>query len=386
MDSNIFLKNFNTKIKLNDKKKLIKYLKKINSQNWPKFLDSYKKKYVYGYDKKFIKKFKNIQDINIIGMGGSSLGAKAIYNFLKDKIAKKFLFLENLNLKNKIQRNRLNVIISKSGNTLETITNFNTVYHPKNKNIFITESTNNYLNNLAGKLKSDVIEHKNFIGGRFSVLSEVGMLPAQLMGLKEHKFKQYNNLIIKKNFINQLTQNVLCTYELIKKRKFNSVILNYDYKSKDLFEWYKQLVSESLGKKSKGIFPIISNMPKDNHSILQLYLDGFRSNFYTFFIVAEKNTSKINSKLLNKSFNFLKQKSTFEILNAQKTATEKIFIEKKIPFRSFFIKKRNEETLGKLFCFFTLEVILLSHLLKVNPLDQPEVELVKKETFKILGN
>ena len=190
------------------------------------------------------------------------------------------------------------------------------------------------------------------------------------MGLKEHKFKQYNNLIIKKNFINQLTQNVLCTYELIKKRKFNSVILNYDYKSNELFEWYKQLVSESLGKKSKGIFPIISNMP----------------NFYTFFIVAEKNTSNINSKLLNKSFNFLKQKSTFEILNAQKIATEKIFIEKKIPFRSFFIKKRNEETLGKLFCFFTLEVILLSHLLKVNPLDQPEVELVKKETFKILGN
>ena len=161
------------------------------------------------------------------------------------------------------------------------------------------------------------------------------MLPAQLMFLKENNFKKYNNLIIKKNFINQLTQNVLCTYELIKKRKFNSVILNYDYKSNELFEWYKQLVSESLGKKSKGIFPIISNMPKDNHSILQLYLDGFRSNFYTFFIVAEKNTSKINSKLLNKSFNFLKQKSTFEILNAQKIATEKIFIEKKIPFRSF---------------------------------------------------
>ena len=115
MDSNIFFKNFKIIINLNDKKKLIKYLKKINSQNWPKFLDSYKKKYVYGYDKKFIKKFKNIQDINIIGMGGSSLGAKAIYNFLKDKIAKKFLFLENLNLKNKIQRNRLNVIISKSG-------------------------------------------------------------------------------------------------------------------------------------------------------------------------------------------------------------------------------------------------------------------------------
>ena len=99
MDSNIFLKNFNTKNKLKNKKKLIKYLKKINSQNWPKFLDSYKKNYVYGYDKKFIKKFKNIQDINIIGMGGSSLGTQTIYEFLKDKVKKNFYFINNLNVR-----------------------------------------------------------------------------------------------------------------------------------------------------------------------------------------------------------------------------------------------------------------------------------------------
>jgi len=73
-------------------------------------------------------------------------------------------------------------------------------------------------------------------------------------------------------------------------------------------------------------------------------------------------------------------------LNAQRIATESIFKKKKIPYRSFYIRKRNEETLGKLFCFFTLEVILLSHLLKVDPLNQPAVELVKKETFKILKN
>ena len=73
-------------------------------------------------------------------------------------------------------------------------------------------------------------------------------------------------------------------------------------------------------------------------------------------------------------------------MNSQRIATENIFKTKKIPFRSFYIKKRNEETLGELFCFFTLEVILLSHLFKVNPLDQPDVELVKKETFKILKN
>ena len=81
-------------------------------------------------------------------------------------------------------------------------------------------------------------------------------------------------------FLNNLTENVLNTYQFVKYKKFNSVILNYDPHSVDFFNWYQQLVSESLGKNSKGILPIISNMPKDNHSILQLYLSGFKSNFF----------------------------------------------------------------------------------------------------------
>ena len=126
-------------------------------------------------------------------MGGSSLGTKAIYNFLIEKIKKKVTFDESLNLIKQKKIKSLNIIISKSGNTLETISNFNLRYYKNNKNIFITEKTNNYLQQLASKLKSDVIEHKNFIGGRFAVLSEAGMLPAELMGLDE---KNLNNLII----------------------------------------------------------------------------------------------------------------------------------------------------------------------------------------------
>ena len=386
MDSSLILKNFNSRIKSDHQKKLKKYLKEISNNNWPKFLDSFKKNYHYDYKRNFLKKYNKYNNVNVIGMGGSSLGSKAIYNFLNYKIKKKLNFFENLNLKKNNKKKSLNLIISKSGNTLETISNFNTIQNKLNKNIFITQNTNNYLNELAKKLKSDIIEHKNFIGGRFSVLSEAGMLPAQLMGLKESKFKQFNSLIIKKNFVNKLTHNVLSTFSYIKNKKLNSVILNYDPESDDLFKWYQQLVSESLGKKSKGLFPIVSQMPKDNHSILQLYLDGPKSNFYTFFIVENKNNIKINSKLLFKDFEFLKNKTTYEILNAQRIATESIFKKKKIPYRSFYIRKRNEETLGKLFCFFTLEVILLSHLLKVDPLNQPAVELVKKETFKILKN
>ncbi len=379
----MILRNFQIKNKKYEQKNLINLLKKINKLNSPDFIKSFKSQYKYSYKKKILNKYKNHNFINIIGMGGSSLGVKAIYNFLINKIKKKVTFQDNLDLKKENKNKSLNIIISKSGNTLETIVNLNSKIK-KNKNIFITENTNNYLRKLANKLKSDVIDHKNFIGGRFSVLSEVGMLPAQLMGLNERKFKQFNNLIIKPKFLKDLTNNVSSMYKLIKMKKFNSVILNYDYKSDDFFKWYQQLVSESLGKKSKGILPVISTMPKDNHSILQLYLSGFNSNFYTFFIAEDRNNIKLNSKYLLNDFKFLKKKSLFEILNSQKIATENVFRVKKIPFRSFYIKKRDEKTLGELFCFFTLEVILLSHLLKVDPLNQPEVELVKKETFKIL--
>ena len=119
-----------------------------------------------------------------------------------------------------------------------------------------------------------------------------------------------------------------------------------------LFNWYQQLMAESLGKNKIGLLPIISSMPKDNHSVMQLYLDGFNNNFFTFFYVEENNSTKINnSEILSKNF-FFKNKDVNQIIYAQKKATENIFRKKKIPFRSFEIKKRDEKTLGELFLFF----------------------------------
>ncbi len=319
-------------------------------------------------------------------MGGSILGSKAIYSFLRNKIKKNFQFIDNLNAseKSKININKnINIIISKSGNTLETISNFSLI-KKKQKNIFITERTNNHLYNLAMQTKSEIVEHKNYIGGRYSVLSEVGMLPAELMGLNVSKFKQFNNLIKNKRFILNLITNVNATLNLLNEGKFNSIILNYDPKSEDLFKWYQQLIAESLGKKSKGIMPILSSMPKDNHSILQLYLDGPKKNFYTFFDVFEKNSNKIKNDYNNKTFQKLKNKSIYDIVSSQKAATMKVFSKKQLPFRNFHILKRDEQSIGELFCFFILETILLGKALKVNPFDQPSVELIKIETKKIL--
>ena len=388
LTSNIKFTNFIKK----QKKKPIYNFKQLKKENWIKkykLLLSLTPNYKYSYTKAQIKNLKKKTFFRLIGMGGSTLGAKAIYKFLEDKTKKKFVFIDNLKPKlSKYEKSNeaVNIIISKSGNTLETISNTSILINQnqKSKNIFITEKKNSYLLNLAHKIKAEVFEHKNYIGGRYSVLSEVGMLPAELMGFDERKFKRLNLLINNNNFLKKLIINVDATLKFIKQGKFNSIILNYDEKSENLFKWYQQLIAESLGKKSKGLLPMISNMPKDNHSLLQLYLDGPKKNFFTFFNVLEKKSEIINKKNILNTHVYLKNKSIFQILNSQKKATENIFKKRKLPFRSFELLRRNEETLGELFCFFILETILLGRALKVNPFDQPSVELIKKETKKIL--
>ena len=355
----------------------------INDKN--EILNSLSKNYRDSYKKNLVDKFKVFSNYRVIGMGGSILGTRTIYEFLKHKIKKNFLFLDNLqNTLSQSKKKTVNIIVSKSGNTIETIANSNIIIKKNNKNIFVTENKKNYLYRLAEILKGEIVHHNNYIGGRYSVLSEVGMLPAELMGLKSKNFRQFNSLIKNRRFLNSIINNVSSILYYIKKRKFNSIIINYDEKSESLFKWYQQLVAESLGKEKKGLLPIVSNMPKDNHSLMQLYLDGFQNNFYTFFYVDEKKSKKLNNKIILPSHKFLKSKSISKIIYSQKKASENIFLKNNIPFRSFEVKKRSEKTLGELFTFFILETILLGKALKLNPYDQPAVELIKNETKKIL--
>ena len=379
----MIFKNFlNIKKKKAIKKDFLNLLK-----NQPQLFETLKPTYKYSYSKKKISKYKKFSNIRIIGMGGSILGTEAIYDFLKKKIKKKIIFVNNLNSNADYFKDKninLNLIISKSGNTLETIANANTLIKNKDSNIIITENKDSYLTNLASQLKAEIFEHKNYVGGRYSVLSEVGMLPAELMNLNESKFKQFNSLIKNKIFVNNLINNVAATLNLIKSGKYTSIILNYDEQSENLFKWYQQLIAESLGKKSKGLLPVVSSMPKDNHSLMQLYLDGPKKSFYTFFNALDNTVIKMNNNNILSSHRYLRNQSIEKIKQSQMLATEKVFKSKKIPFRSFRVLKRDEQSLGKLFCFFILETILLGRALKVNPFDQPSVELIKKETKKIL--
>jgi glucose-6-phosphate isomerase len=358
-------------------------------------LESYRNDYNYNFDEKIIKKFSNYKNIFIIGMGGSILGAKCIHSFLKNKIKKKVFFFDNLDVdlhlkffKIKNIRNSCFIVISKSGNTLETIVNFSIIFSKtelKNKLIFITELKNSSLMKIANQLNADVIEHNDLVGGRYSVLSEVGMFPAALMGLNLKKFKNLNKLIKDKKFVNSLIKNVASIYTMNKKNIKNSVMINYDSSLKDLTIWYQQLVAESLGKNGKGITSLLSTAPKDHHSTLQLYLDGPRDKFFTFISTSKNNIDyRISNKIIPTSMKYIKNTSMGSIIKSQCEATKSIFKLKKIPFRHFIFNKINEEELGNIFTFFTLETILLANLMNINPFNQPAVEQIKTETKKIL--
>ena len=378
----IKIKNFQYKKKNKNILRILSSLLKDQSQLILSLGNKYKNNYNY---KKLVNKLDK-QNVRIFGMGGSILGAKAIYDFLKEKIKKKFYFIDNIDEKTPFNKkeNFLDLIISKSGNTLETIVNINIFVKSKNKKIFLTENRNNYLSILAKELKSEIIHHNNFIGGRFSVLSETGMFPAELMGFKASNFRKLNDIIKDKKFLNSLIMNTSAILNYSKKN-YNSIIINYDSQANSLFEWYQQLVSESLGKQNKGILPIISTMPKDNHSLMQYYLEGKKNNFYTFFFSKNSPVNKtkvMKSRLLHETHNYLKDQTVNQILEKQSIATQKVFYKQKLPFRSIVVSKRDENSIGGLFCYFILETILLGRALGVNPFNQPAVELIKIETKK----
>ena len=352
-------------------------------------------KFKFNFEKKDIDQFKRFKNVVIIGMGGSILGSEAIYLFLRKKIKKNFLFLDNIDLdklkkfSNKARSDKtLFIVISKSGNTIETLSNFIAlrIIKKNSKNIvIISGKNNNSLYKLSKKMKLQHIEHKNYIGGRYSVLSEVGMVPAYLMGLNIKKIRK--NLLTHLKTKNKifLKDSVVKLTNLLINNKFqNLIFFNYVPQLEKFLYWNQQLIAESLGKKEKGFLPLISNAPKDHHSLLQLYLDGPKDKLFYIFSTERFNDKKIITKNLDKNLDFLNNKSLNQIKIAQKNAFIKVLKRKKIPFREFIIKDFSEQNLGELFSYFTLETALIGKLSNINPFDQPAVEQVKVDAKRLL--
>ena len=375
-------------------KKIKHILKNIDKEK--NVFHSFSEKFNQNVNAKNLKKFNKFEFIAIVGIGGSILGAKAINQFLKQKIRKTFFFFDNLdegNFKNILNKKKfkrtLFLIISKSGNTIETLANLSllTKYkiNPSNT-IIITEKKNSALSNFSKKRNILIVEHKKYIGGRYSVLSEVGMLPAYFMNLRVNSFKKNSLDFLSKQksiFLND-SASKLAQYYLAK--KFNSLVfLNYCPQLEYFLFWCQQLIAESLGKKNKGFLPIVSIAPRDHHSLLQLYLDGPKDKLFYIFSSTDLTNLRLNKNLFGKEFKFLDNKNLNKIVNSQKDALTKSLKKKKIPFREFQINNFTEECVGELFSYFMLETVLIAELVKINPFDQSAVEDIKIITKKLLS-
>ena len=396
------INNFSINLKKNSHSNLSKKFEKIfleisnDVKTKKKTLNILDKKFKLNFKIKDLKKFKNYKTITLIGMGGSILGTEAIYNFFQKKIKKKFYFFNNLD-ENKLydfkKKENLSkvlfIIISKSGNTIETLSNLfslNIIKKNSKNIIIISEKKNNLLFSLSKEFNLYYVEHRNYVGGRYSVLSEAGILPSYLMGINIFKIRSKISEIFKTTNKKLLKNNTLKIVNLINSKKFNNIIfLNYCPELEKFLYWNQQLLAESLGKKNKGLLPMVSNAPKDHHSLLQLYLDGPKDNLFYIFSLEESLNKKINIKTGTKFKTFLDQKKISTIKDAQKNALIKTLTKKNIPFREFRIKKINEETIGKLFSLFIIETIVVGKLLNVNPFDQPAVEQVKIYTKELLN-
>ena len=401
-NKNLTLKNnihFNKKISLSNQlnKKFDKIYNdlKIEIKNKNKTLNVLDDKFKFNLKLKDLNKYKKFKTIVIIGMGGSILGANAIYNFFSSTIKKKVYFFDDLDENKLISLKKkehlpkiLFIVISKSGNTIETLSNsfaLNIIKKNSKNIILISEKKNNVLFSLSKKLNLFYVEHNPHIGGRYSVLSEVGIIPAYLMGVNINRLRsKISECVIKKNK-DYLKKSTINLAQILKSKKFNSLIfLNYAPNLKKLLYWCQQLIAESLGKQGKGFLPVISNAPKDHHSLLQLYLDGPKDKLFYIFSFEKKFKQKINFSKNFEGLNFIKKKSISTIKNAQKNALIKSLLQNKSSFREFKIKKSNEETLGQLFSYFIIETIIVGKMLNINPYDQPAVEKVKLYTKKFL--
>lgn len=345
-------------------------------------------------------KIKNKKNKLIIGLGGSSAGAKAInqylgYNFYffdnyDPAYIYNFLYLHDLN--------EFNIyVISKSGNTFETLAIFNLVYQhliKKNKiqeindNICcITENSDNALLNFAKKNSIKVLSHNPNIGGRFSVFSETAM---SLFDFSPNIIADSAARVVKKLKENNLEDSmnpavnaaVLLSLKEINNLNFNINLL-YEYSLKNFSYWFHQLFAESLGKNENALTPMTSICPKDHHSMMQLYIDGPRDKFFNIY---EPSSESHFDKFAKFELGKIENKSPSNLLKSQFLGLVQTFREKKIPFKIISInhsKSSRLESILQLLSYNILETIILGYAQNIDPYDQPAVEQIKLNTFKV---
>jgi len=387
-----FLKN-NSKIYKKNLRKCSEIFKNLFNIKENFFFNTLSEQYQKNlFLKKVILKKKLHKNILIVGMGGSVLGTKMLSSFFG--LDKNYYFLDSLNNSavNDLIRKDLSkfsiFIISKSGQTLETLTNCNIILNNFNKrkkeiskNFIIISERNSILFNFAKKNNILFFEHNINLSGRYSVLSEAGLL---MFNLDYKKIVQGINSVLKKDLKKNLINNAATLLTLITKSKIDThVSLIYTHNLLNYGYWHQQLLAESIGKNGKDFTPIISECPKDHHSIMQLYLDGKRNKFFTFF---KTINNKIDQPIKDYFDQKLKKNSLNNIVDAQFNATIKVFKKNLIPFRVILIdQKKPIQSFISLLVYSMLETAILCKALDLNPFNQPAVEAIKKETYSLLS-
>jgi len=367
---------------------------------------------------------KDKKAIVIIGIGGSDLGTRAIHKALSHPHYNEYADM-TLNNEPKLYfmgdttdpeaisgvmdilnlERTLFIVVSKSGKTIEIISNFIFIRNEFIKNhldplkniIFITDPKNGDLRELSNSLDFKTITHAD-VGGRFTVLSSVSAIPAHLLGLDvEQMLKGAMDLneSIKSDEFDIVFEYVLNKFAQYKEGKSISVMMPYQYSLYEFAKWYQQLWGESLGKEvdttgekvNQGQTPIAVLGPVDQHSQLQLFNEGPNDKFFTF-IRAEESRQPLSLPEKYKDveqFEFLKGKSFQEILNFEQETTAFALSKYGRPHATISMPKVDAYHLGQLFYFFEVAVTLFGFALDINPFDQPGVELSKNAMYGVLG-
>jgi glucose-6-phosphate isomerase len=245
--------------------------------------------------------------------------------------------------------------------------------------ISITENKNSFLKNFIDKNKIKFFQHNPSIGGRFSVLSETGMLPFIDLPIKvEDASEKYLKLLDEHENDLSPVKNAAIILTCLQKYKLSMYCnLLYNYKLKHFSYWFHQLLAESVGKNQKGLTPITSICPKDHHSMMQLYIDGPKDKFFNIF---SPRNDRFFEKFDTIGFENIEKYTPMELLNKQFNSVIEVFKEKQIPHKVINISDHNNPAnIIELFSYFLLETIILGYLMGINPFDQPAVQLIKNK-------
>ncbi len=322
-------------------------------------------------DEKIFNLKKNAQYLSWLGQNEGSADDLSVYDIF--------------NLINKDLKNFSIFIISKSGNTLETIINFNLLIKKIGKkfmkNFIVISQRNTNLHKFAINNNLIFFEHNSNLSGRYSVLSEVGLI---MFSINKKEILNAIQFVISKKFKKILIKNTAFLFTLMKFSKVNQhVFLIYSKELLNFGYWHQQLLAESIGKDSMDFTPWVSMCPKDNHSIMQLFLGGKKNKFFSFLKIVKNKKDYLLTKnnLLNKNLNNTKLS---KVIDAQFNATVNVFKKNNIPHRVILINEKKPKDLISLFVYSMLETVLLCKMSRVNPFNQPAVESIKKETLRIL--